>query len=54
MKMMLLNNYNSDSNNRNADNLMKILMIEKMCKSILDELTNLKESFVKTETTVSE
>jgi hypothetical protein len=54
MKMMLLNNYNSDSDNRNADNLMKILMIEKMCKSILDELSNLKETFIKSETSISE
>jgi len=51
---MLLNNYNSDSDNRNADNLMKILMIEKMCKSILDELSNLKENFIKSETSISE
>lgn len=29
MKMVLLNNYNNDIDNTNADNLMKILMIEK-------------------------
>jgi len=33
---------------------MKILMIEKMCKNVLDEIENLKRSFVKTETEVVE
>ena len=45
MKMALL----SDSDSTNADNLMKIMMIEKMCKSILDELEHLKRGFVKVE-----
>lgn len=45
MKMVLLSNTDSS----NADNLMKIMMIEKMCKSILDELEHLKRGFVKTE-----
>jgi hypothetical protein len=45
MKIALLSN--TDSNN--ADNLMKIMMIEKMCKTILDELEHLKRDFVKTE-----
>lgn len=45
MKIALLSN--TDSNN--ADNLMKIMMIEKMCKTILDELDHLKRDFVKTE-----
>lgn len=53
MKMVLLSNYNNDMDNSNADNLMKILMIEKMCKSILDELENLKKTYVKTEHSVS-
>jgi len=45
MKMVLLSNTDSS----NADNLMKIMMIEKMCKSILDELEHLKRGFVKNE-----
>jgi hypothetical protein len=53
MKMVLLNNYSSDIDNTNADNLMKILMIEKMCKSILDELENLKKTYIKSENMVS-
>ena len=50
MKNVLLNNYNNESDSINADNLMKILMVEKMCKSILEELNNLKMGLVKTET----
>lgn len=49
MKMVLLSNYNNELDTTNADNLMKILMIEKMCKSILDELENLKKTYVKNE-----
>jgi hypothetical protein len=48
MKMVLLSN--NDSNN--ADNLMKVMMIEKMCKTILDEVEHLKRGFVKTESEV--
>lgn len=54
MKMVLLSNYNSEIDNNNADSLMKILMIEKMCKSILDELENLKKSFIRSEMSISE
>jgi hypothetical protein len=49
MKMVLLSNYSNEVDHTNADKLMKILMIERMCKSILDELGNLKKEFVKTE-----
>jgi hypothetical protein len=52
MKMVLLSNYN-DVDSSNADNLMKILMIEKMCKSILFELDELKKSYTKSENLVS-
>ena len=45
MKMVILSN--SDSNN--ADNLMKVMMIEKMCKSIIEEVECLKRGFIKTE-----
>jgi hypothetical protein len=48
MKMVLL----SDSDSNNADNLMKVMMIEKMCRTILDEVEHLKRGFVKTESEV--
>lgn len=53
MKMVLLQNYSSEVDNTNADSLMKILMIEKLCKSILDELGNLKQSYIKSENVMS-
>jgi hypothetical protein len=53
MKMVLLNNYNSEVDKSNADNLMKILMIEKMCKTILDELDTLKQTYIKVEPQLS-
>jgi hypothetical protein len=37
------------SENQNAENLMKLLMIEKMLKSALDELEVLKSNYVKSE-----
>ena len=54
LKMVLLNNYQQENNSPQADNLMKILMIEKMCKSVFEEVENLKRSFVKTESEVVE
>jgi len=54
LKMVILNNYQQENNSPQADNLMKILMIEKMCKSVLEEVENLKRSFVRTETEVVE
>lgn len=48
MKMVLL----SDTDSNSADNLMKLMMIEKMCKSILDEVEHLKRGFVKTESEI--
>ncbi len=53
MKMVLLSNYTNEMDSSNADNLMKVLMIEKMCKSVLNELEDLKKSFTKTENIVS-
>ena len=51
MKMVFLNNHNNgETNPTNADSLMKILMIEKMCNSILNELQGLKMDLVKSET----
>jgi hypothetical protein len=54
LKMALLQNYSSDIDSTNADGLMKVLMIEKLCKSILDELGTLKESFVRSENSVTQ
>lgn len=54
LKMALLQNYSSDMDTSNAEGLMKVLMIEKLCKSILDELSTLKESFIKVENTISQ
>ena len=54
MKMVLLQNYSSDMDNSNADGLMKVLMIEKLCKSILDELRTLKQSYIKSDNFVSQ
>jgi hypothetical protein len=53
MKMVLLSNYTNEVDSINADNLMKILMVEKMCKSILNELEDLKKSYSKTENITS-
>ena len=53
MKMVLLSNYTTELDTGNADNLMKVLMIEKMCKSIINELEDLKKSYTKTENMVS-
>ena len=54
MKMVLLSNYSTETDSVNADNLMKILMIEKMCKSIITELDDLKKSLTKSENAVSQ
>ena len=48
MKMVLL----SDTDSNSADNLMKVMMIERMCKSIMEEVEHLKRGFVKTESEV--
>lgn len=53
MKKVLLSNYTNDTDSVNADNLMKILLIEKMCNSILEELENLKKTYVKSESVVT-
>jgi hypothetical protein len=45
--MFFITNHTNDSNPENADNLMKVLMIERMCKSIMDELENLKKSLIR-------
>ena len=50
IKMVLLSKYNDNINPTNSNSLMKILMVEKMCKSILNELQELKMDIVKSET----
>lgn len=51
LNAVIMSNYNA-SENQNAENLMKILMIEKMLKSVNDELELLKNNFVKSESMV--
>lgn len=49
IKMVMLNNYTNDTDSTNAENLMKILMIEKMLKNVMDELDNIKKNYTKPE-----
>ncbi len=49
MKTILLGSVDSS----NADGLMKILMIEKMLKSVNEELDHLKKTYVKIDNNVS-
>ena len=49
IKMAFFANQTGEVNNTDADNLMKILMIEKFCKAILDEVDILKNNIVKVE-----
>jgi hypothetical protein len=53
VKMAFLSSETIKDGSKNADNLMKILMIEKMIKSISDELGDLKTNFIRTENVVS-
>ena len=52
MKMVLLSNFSNESDSASADNLMKILMIEKMVKSTLDEIEGLKRTYIKSDNLV--
>jgi hypothetical protein len=54
LKMAFLSSETIKDGSTNADNLMKILMIEKMIKSISDELGELKSNFVRTENVTSQ
>lgn len=54
MKMAILSNYTTEIDPINGDNIMKILMIEKMCKSILVELDTLKQNFIKSEVVITQ
>jgi hypothetical protein len=46
LKIELLQNYSPDIENVNVDRLVRVLMVEKLCKSILVELDTLKETFI--------
>lgn len=49
MKMMLFSNSTNQLNAENTDNLMQILIIERLCKSILSEIDSIKKKYVKTD-----
>jgi hypothetical protein len=51
--MVLLNGMSTNSDGSNADGLMKVLMIEKMVKSISEELEGLKSLYIRTENEVT-
>lgn len=48
MKLVLLTNIDSSIESSKMDSVMKIMMIEKMCRGILQELDNLKKSIINT------
>jgi len=52
MKTVLLNTHTQETHPQQAENLMKILMIEKLCKSILDEVETLKRGVIKVDSEV--
>lgn len=54
LKMVLLNSHKQESQSPQADNLMRVLLIEKMCKSLLEEVEGLKRGFVMKECEISE
>jgi glutaredoxin 2 len=54
MKKVLLSNFSNDQDSGNADNLMKILMIEKMVKSTLEEIEGLKRTYIKSDNLISQ
>lgn len=49
VKQVFLQGLGNKIDDENAENLMKIMMIEKLCKTILDELSELKKNLVKEE-----
>ena len=51
LKMSFFSSLDSQENQQNSDNLMRILMIEKMLKSIMDEVSHLKSGLVNTKET---
>lgn len=53
IKMALLSSY-SEIDGENAEKLMRIIVIEKMIKSINEELDELKKSYLKSESVITE
>lgn len=49
MKMALINNFNGKLDEKEASQLMKILMIEKMNNLITEEISNLKRFYIKSD-----
>lgn len=49
MKMALLDSFNGKFNEEEVNQLMKVMLIEKMVNSIIDELSQLKRSLFKNE-----
>lgn len=54
LKMAFLNSDTVGNVSVNAENLMKIMMIEKMISSITTELSNLKNNVIKSENIISQ
>jgi hypothetical protein len=54
LKMAFLNSDTIGNVSVNAENLMKIMMIEKMISSITTELNNLKNNVIKSENIISQ
>ena len=52
LKAVIMSNINT-AENINAENLMKILMIEKMLKSVTEELEILKSNYIKSDANIA-
>jgi hypothetical protein len=54
IKLALFGSQTNDVSTTDADNLMKILMIERMLKSVFDELNNLKKNLTNSDVFISQ
>ena len=54
IKLALFGGQTNDVSSADADNLMKILMIERMLKSVSDELNNLKKNLTNSDVFISQ
>ena len=54
IKLALFGGQTNDISSTDADNLMKILMIERLLKSVTDELTTLKKNLTNSEVFISQ
>lgn len=54
IKLALFGGQTNDVSTTDADNLMKILMIERMLKSVSDELNNLKKNLTNSDVFISQ